>query len=129
MSASVLLLAEDEALLIPDIEDALIEAGYEILIASNGEQAIQQLTSNITRVRGLITDIRMGTGPTGWEVAHRARELSPTMPVVYMTGDSAAIWAANGVPNSVLVQKPFAMAQLVTAISQLINQSHTLAQS
>jgi DNA-binding NtrC family response regulator len=126
MNTAVLLLAEDEALLIPNLEDALSEAGFEVVVATNGAQAIEQLESDVSRFRGLITDIRMGQGPTGWEVAHRARELAPTIPVLYMTGDSAASWAANGVPNSVLLQKPFAMAQLITAISQLVTQSDTM---
>jgi hypothetical protein len=38
-----------------------------------------------------------------------------------MTGDSAADWTAEGVPNSILVQKPFAFTQVVTAISTLLN--------
>lgn len=129
MSTNCLLIAEDEALLVPNIEDALIEAGYEIVVVASGAKAIEELERDVSRFRGLVTDIRMGSGPSGWEVAHRARELSPQIPVLYMTGDSAAVWAANGVPNSVLLQKPFAMAQLVTAISQLITQSSAVPPS
>jgi hypothetical protein len=44
------------------------------------------------------------------------------IPVVYTTGAASADWGSNGVPNSVLLQKPFAPAQIVTAISQLLNQ-------
>jgi hypothetical protein len=40
--------------------------------------------------------------------------------VVYITGDSAHEWTVHGVPNSVLVTKPFAAAQVVTAVSQLL---------
>lgn len=123
MTTAVLLIAEDEFLLLPDIEEALEEAGYELVITSNGTEAIAQLESDVSRFRALVTDIRMGPGPTGWDVAHRARELSPALPVIYMTGDSAASWAANGVPNSILLQKPFVMVQLVVAVSQLITQS------
>jgi len=43
------------------------------------------------------------------------------MPIVYMTGDSADEWPSKGVPNSILLTKPFAPAQLVTAVSQLLN--------
>jgi hypothetical protein len=32
-------------------------------------------------------------------------------------------WSANGVPNSLFLQKPFAIAQLVTAITTLLNQA------
>ena len=37
-----------------------------------------------------------------------------------MTGDSAADWSAEGVPNSVMLQKPFAEAQLLTAMGTLL---------
>jgi CheY-like chemotaxis protein len=57
----------------------------------------------------------------GWDVARRAREMEPEFPVVYMTGDSADDWASKGVPKSILLNKPFAPAQLITAISQLLN--------
>ena len=107
----------------------MAEGGYDTLVVDNGIKAIEELEKDVARFRGLITDIRMGAGPSGWDVAHRARELSPTIPVIYMTGDSAADWAANGVPHSVLLQKPFAMAQLVTAISQLITQSNSIPPS
>ena len=54
-------------------------------------------------------------------MSRRARELEPSLPVVYMTGDAAGDWTSNGVPNSILVTKPFAPAQVVTAVSQLLN--------
>jgi hypothetical protein len=38
-----------------------------------------------------------------------------------MTGTAAEDWARFGVPNSILLAKPFAPAQLVTAVSQLLN--------
>lgn len=57
----------------------------------------------------------------GWEVARHARELTPNFPVVYMSGDSAHEHTVQGVPESVMIQKPFAPAQLVTAMSMLLN--------
>jgi DNA-binding NtrC family response regulator len=72
----------------------------------------------------LVTDINLTGKLLGWEVAKRARELHPEIPVVYMTG-AGHDWAVNGVPNSVLVSKPFAAAQIVTAVSQLLNKGNT----
>ena len=74
---------------------------------------------------GLITDFRLADGPSGWELAMRARELKPEIAIVYATGDSAHEWSAHGVPKSVVVQKPYASAQIVTAISTLLTQSDT----
>jgi hypothetical protein len=45
------------------------------------------------------------------------------LPVVYMSGDSAHEWSANGVPESVILQKPFVLVQLITAITTLLNQA------
>jgi hypothetical protein len=38
-----------------------------------------------------------------------------------MTGTHGEEWASKGVPDSVLLNKPFAPAQIVTAVSQLLN--------
>jgi hypothetical protein len=44
-----------------------------------------------------------------------------------MTGLATDEWSSRGVPNSILLQKPFAPAQLVTAVSQLLNAGPTTA--
>jgi DNA-binding response OmpR family regulator len=58
---------------------------------------------------------------SGWDIARRIREVNPVFPVVYMTGGASDEWASQGVPNSILLSKPFAPAQLVTAVAQLLN--------
>ena len=74
------------------------------------------------KYRALVTDINLGREKLdGWEVARHAREIDPAFPVVYMSGDSAEDWASKGVPNSIMLAKPFAPAQLVTAVDQLLN--------
>lgn len=112
-----LLLVEDELLIRVSLADALEDAGYAVTESGSGEDAIAQLER--FTFAAVITDIRLGTGPSGWDVARSARQRHPSMAVVYMTGDSAADWASQGVPSSVMVQKPFAMAQLITAVSSL----------
>jgi DNA-binding response OmpR family regulator len=57
----------------------------------------------------------------GWQIAKHAREIDPAFPIIYITGASADQWSSHGVPNSILLEKPFAPAQLVTAVSQLLN--------
>ena len=59
----------------------------------------------------------------GWEVARQIREKDPAFPIIYMTGAGTEEWASQGVPNSILLMKPFAPAQLVTAVSQLLNSA------
>jgi DNA-binding response OmpR family regulator len=117
----VILVIEDDQSIQGIIEDALTEAGFEPAIAASGEEAVTLLQGNHTKYRALVTDIRLLGRIDGWEVAQKAREIDPGFPIVYMSGASAEDWASKGVPNSIMLSKPFAPAQLVTAVSQLLN--------
>jgi CheY-like chemotaxis protein len=71
--------------------------------------------------RALVTDINLRGRMDGWEAAKQARQVAPDFPVVYITAASGGQWASEGVPKSVLLTKPFAPSQLVTAVSSLLN--------
>lgn len=119
----IILVVEDDQLIQGVVEEALTEGGFEPAIAASGEEAVTLLMGDKGKYRALVTDINLHGKMGGWEVAKRAREIDPEFPIVYMTGASADEYGAQGVPNSVLLTKPFAPAQLVTAISQLLNSS------
>ena len=119
----LLLLAEDEALIRMHLEEELRDAGFDLVVARDGAQAMTEIEADAARFRGLVTDIRLGSGPNGWEIARRARELVPGIPVVYMSGDSAHEWGSQGVPESVMVAKPFVTVQVITAITTLLNEA------
>lgn len=115
------LIVEDDESIQGIVEEALREAGFETAIAASAEEAVILLKGKVTNYRALVTDINLKGRMDGWEVAKQAREIDPTFPIVYMTGAAGGDWASHGVPNSILLQKPFAPAQVVTAVSQLLN--------
>jgi CheY-like chemotaxis protein len=118
----VILVIEDDQAIQSVVKEALRDGGFEAAIAASGEEAATLLKGHDNgKYRALVTDINLRGGTDGWEVARLAREIDPAFPVVYMTGAAADQWASQGVPNSVLLAKPFAPAQLVTAVSQLLN--------
>ena len=117
----VILVVEDEAPIQSVVEDALTASGFELAFAFSGEEALTLIKSQLVPYRGVVVDIRLTGRMTGWDLAREVRKLDPEFPVIYMTGAGAPEWAALGVPNSILVTKPFAPAQLVTAVSQLLN--------
>jgi two-component system OmpR family response regulator len=123
MSPLVVLLVEDEPLIRMDVADALSEAGFEVIAASNAAEAKSVFDERMDEIRAVLTDIRLGKGATGWDIGRHVREAVPAMPVIYMSGDSASDWAAHGVPNSIMIAKPFVFPQIVTAISTLLNQA------
>jgi CheY-like chemotaxis protein len=115
-----ILVVEDDQLIQAMVEDALSEGGFTPALAHTGEEAAELLLDAV-KYAAVITDINLPGSIDGWEVAKRAREAQPQIPVVYMTGAAAEQWPSKGVPNSVLLNKPFAPAQIVTAVAQLLN--------
>jgi len=116
-----ILVVEDDQPVQATVEDALSDGGFESSLTASGEEAIGLLQGGRSQFRAVVTDINLLGKIDGWEVARTAREIDPTMPVIYMTGSHAEDWASKGVPNSIMLAKPFAPAQLVTAISNLLN--------
>ena len=117
-----ILVVDDDPLLQRIAEEALRDGGFETVVAASGEKAVELLDTADGKFRALVTDINLGRDRmSGWDVARRAREIDAKFPVVYMSGESAEDWSARGVPYSIMLSKPFAPAQLVTAVSQALN--------
>lgn len=116
-----ILVAEDDELLRTLVEETLSDAGFEAALVASGEEALALLTGHTGKYRAVVTDVNLSGKIDGWEVAQRAREIDPAFPIVHMSGAQAEEWASKGVPNSIILAKPFAPAQLVTALAQLLN--------
>jgi DNA-binding NtrC family response regulator len=82
MSASTVLIVDDERTLARSIKAFLIDSGYDAEVAGSGEQALEQLE----RVRPdvIFADVRL-PGMNGIELLRRIREFDPAVPVIMMT--------------------------------------------
>lgn len=120
LPAPLLLYVEDEALIQQMLVTDLEESGFAVLVTNNGTEALAVLASRSEELHGLITDINLGDGPDGWEVARKARELRSGLPVVYVSAASEHEWTSQGVPASLMITKPFVPTQVVVAISSLL---------
>ena len=125
MQEPIVLLVEDEPLVLLVAQDALEAGGYTVVPVQLASEALKVLDERFGELAGLVTDIRLPGGSDGWEIARHARELRADLPIVYTTADSACEWTARGVPDSVVVQKPYAAAQLLTAVSTLMTKADT----
>jgi DNA-binding response OmpR family regulator len=117
----VILIVEDDEAIQSLVEEALSDGGFEPAVAASGEEAVTLLKGRTSEYRALVTDINLRGKMDRWEVAQQARQIDPEFPIVYMSGKSAADWASKGVPNSIMLEKPFAPAQLVVAVANLLN--------
>jgi DNA-binding response OmpR family regulator len=111
---------EDEYLLLADLEAALAAGGFACHGVCTGEEAIALFMEGSRMYTALVTDVRLGQGVDGWEVARCIREKEPSLPVIFVTGSTPEEWASQGVPSSVLVSKPFTPARLLAALSNLL---------
>ncbi|PND20244.1 MULTISPECIES: response regulator [Sinorhizobium] len=127
MESATILLADDEALLLIEFEGALADAGFLVLTVTSGFRAIELLNSTDSEIAGVVTDIRFGSVPDGWDVARIAREKNADLPIVYISGHGSLDWQSKGVSNSVMLEKPFPLEDLVTTVSQLLADRPPLA--
>ena len=119
-AAPLLLYVEDELLIQDFVVISLEEAGFKLVVADSGEQALQLLAAHEGDLCCLVTDVNLGPGLDGWEVARAARQSISGLPVVYVSAASGQEWTSQGVPGSTMIAKPFVAAQLVVAISSLL---------
>jgi CheY-like chemotaxis protein len=121
MDNTALLVVEDDALVRSALEEILNDAGYSVAAAASGTEAMNLLDSTHPYA-ALVTDIRLGD-LTGWDVARRARQILPDIPVIYISGDSGADRKTFGVDPSTFVQKPFRADEIVAAIKTQVSTS------
>ena len=119
----VILVIEDEDLIQTVVEEALTEGGFATDVVASGEEALTLFSGGLRSYKALVTDVGLKGRLSGWEVAAKIRETDPGFPVIYMSGAHADECASRGVPNSIMLAKPFAPAQIVTAVAQLLNSA------
>jgi len=119
----VILVIEDEDSIQAVVEEALTEGGFTTDVVASGEEALTLFSGGLRSYKALVTDVGLKGRLSGWEVAAKIRETDPGFPVIYMSGAHADEWASRGVPNSIMLAKPFAPAQIVTAVAQLLNSA------
>lgn len=108
---------EDEDLIGSLMSEGLIDAGYDVLWAATGEEALAAIAGWTHGFRILVTDIHLTSDVSGLDVAHAMRERMPSIPVIVTTGRSDAIdpnWRRDR--GFRLIPKPFTPSTLVSAV-------------
>jgi CheY-like chemotaxis protein len=112
-------LVEDDYVINADISGVLEDLGVFVTSVHTSEAAIGVIDSG-GYLKALLTDIDLGKGADGFEVARHARQRYPDLPVVFVSGTMASRHAAEGVTGSVLIAKPFHPSQIRDALNRAI---------
>jgi CheY-like chemotaxis protein len=109
------LLVEDEEMLRTILSEELADAGFEVLEAGDGEEALACFREQEPDL--LLTDIRLPGALDGWDIAEALRERKADLPVIYMSGFSPV--RPRQVPHSHFIRKPYRPSQLIELIQSL----------
>lgn len=115
-----ILVAEDEEDVRLMVSEALAGAGFTVLNAATGPEALRILETD-PRIDLLFTDIMMPGGMDGFELAHRAKQPRPDLRVVYMSGFVKELpWGEHGIGYGPMLPKPYRHRELVAEVKRLL---------
>lgn len=100
------LLVEDEVMISNLVANCLSGSGFRVHEATTADEALRYMRSG-ANVDVLFTDINLPGRMNGAELAERARELRPEMPIVYVSGRYKLSEISPLVPRSLFVAKPY----------------------
>jgi DNA-binding NtrC family response regulator len=110
----IAVVVEDEWFIRMEMADALAEAGWKVVEFGSGE-ALEEHLGELSGVRLIVTDIRLGGPISGWDVAERCRAAHPSVAVIYCSGNSMD--ADRCVKDSVFLSKPCPM-EILTGLAR-----------
>ena len=101
--------------------------GYDVIVASSGDEAIQQLATCLVRPDLLVSDYRLRDGENGIGVIERLRsEYNEPIPALLITGDTAPDRLSDAQASGLLLlHKPVANGRLRAAFAHLIETAES----
>ena len=111
-SRPVALVVEDDWLRRIDIVQELEQEGWTVLAAEAAEAALDLLQAGYP-IDILVTDVQLGAGPSGWDLAEACRAKVADLPVIYVSGDTGD--RSRQVPGSRFFDKPCPASQVANA--------------
>lgn len=116
-----ILVVDDEIGIRQSLKKILEKEGYEVLTASNGEEAFKVIRSDAVDL--LISDIRMA-GMDGLELLKVCKSVSPYTEVIMITGYASVDTAVDSMKQGAYdyITKPFKKADIVKAVQKAIEK-------
>jgi len=127
MNKARILVVDDEPKMVRLLRTALTATGFEVLAASNGENAIAMTA--LEQPDLVVLDIMLAGGMDGYEVCRRLREFSD-VPVLMLTAKVRDADRLRGFDCGTddYITKPFNTKELVARIRAILKRSQTSGQ-
>lgn len=118
-----LLVAEDDETLRALLETILSDAGYKVLMAGRGTEALETGSRHGDRIHMLLTDVVM-PGMSGSELARKFSSIAPGGKVLFMSGytENAIVHQEVLDPGVPFLQKPFTRESLLRKVREVLDE-------
>jgi CheY-like chemotaxis protein len=113
-----ILVVEDEVLIRLVLADTLRDAGYAVVEAANGDEALAVLTSS-TPIDVVLTDVNMPGSLDGVGLGRYVRSTRPGLKVIIVSGRTAPTATVDAA--DAFLSKPYEPAHLLAAIDLLLS--------
>jgi len=125
MSKPKILYVEDELAMARIVSDSLQSRGYEVILESNGNAAVQRFKEITPDV--CVLDVML-PGKDGFDIADEIREMNTDVPIIFLTAKIAVSDVINGFNRggNDYIRKPFSLEELIARIENVLRPKKDL---
>lgn len=111
------LVADDDAVVRKSLSKVLKDAGYEVILAKNVQEAVAEF--NPRQIDLLLLDLNLPI-QDGWDAFERITNEAPALPIIITTGEASQYDIAMAAGVGALMEKPLDAPQLLQTIRELL---------
>ena len=115
------LLCDDNPAVLEFLSDVLVNGGYKVIGAQNGQAALLAVQSDPS-IQMLVVDYAMPE-MNGAQVISQVKVLRPKLPILIVTGNADPDAVQDELPDVAILTKPFTHEQLVARVGALLERT------
>ena len=115
-----LLLVEDDTLVRMTVALMLEDDGFGVVEAANAEEALALMRDGLS-APVMVTDVDLGAGWNGMELADQLRAVAPDIVIIFITGRTASLAGRTLGANEAVLPKPFEGAELSRLVRKMVS--------
>lgn len=116
-----LLLVEDDILVRTTVALMLEDDGFRVVEASTAAEAQHLMHGGLNAVV-MVTDVDLGAGPSGMELADQLRAQQPDLAIIFITGRLASLAGRRLSLREAILPKPFEGSALSQLVREMVPQ-------